>query len=75
MRNAVEVTATLASAVIVLTGLVALIRSMLRIRDVMRDNTVATQRLTVSMDSLLRVGGRLEKLERRVSKLERIEHR
>lgn len=55
--------AILASAVVVLGGLLALVRAIVRFRDVVRDNTSATGRLTERMDELKPVNGKLARLE------------
>lgn len=68
MREAGTVVALLAAAVIVLGGLAATVRVMLRIRDELRDNTSATRDNTKQLG---RVAGRLNLLETRVGKLER----
>lgn len=57
--------AILASAVIVLGGLAALVRALLRIRDTIRDNTKATAGLTERLDEFVPIAnGRMERLER-----------
>lgn len=53
----------LASAVVVLTGLLALVRAIVRFRDIVRDNTRATSLLTDRMDELKPVNGKLGRLE------------
>ncbi|MGO8957459.1 MAG: hypothetical protein ACLQFR_08850 [Streptosporangiaceae bacterium] len=63
--------AILASAVIVLGGLAALVRAIWRTAQVLRDNTVAMQNLTGRLNDLSsEVDGRFDKLVQRVSKLE-----
>lgn len=69
MRELVTVVALLASAVIVLGGLAATVRALLGTRDELRDNTRATRANT---DSLQQFGTRLNQLEGRVAKLERL---
>lgn len=62
----------LASAVIVLGGLAALVRAIWKVANSMRDNTLAVQRLTERMDELASsVDGRFDKLLHRVETLER----
>ena len=58
------VLAILASAVVVLGGLVALVRALLRIRDVVRDNVKATNDNTGALGELS------EKMDGRISALE-----
>ena len=61
----------LASAVIVLGGLAALARSLLRFRDTVRDNTTATDGLTRRMDAItVRLDHDYAELAARVSRLE-----
>lgn len=65
MSEAGTILAILASAVIVLGGMAALTRGLMRIRDTIRDNTTATRSLTGRMDSFgAMVDGRLSKLEK-----------
>jgi predicted PurR-regulated permease PerM len=65
------VIAILASAVIVLGGLVALVRAIWRIAQNLRDNTKATQDLTGKMDHLTTsIDGRFDALAERVARLE-----
>ena len=61
----------LASAVIVLTGLAALIRAIWRIAQNLRDNTTATQLLTGKLDGLIAtIDGRFDTLIERIVRLE-----
>ena len=53
----------LASAVVVLGGLVALMRALLRFRDDVRENTRATRDNTARLDKLAPVNGKLVRLE------------
>lgn len=63
--------AILASAVIVLGGLAALVRSIWHIAQTMRDNTTATQDLTGKLKDLTTsIDGRFDQLVERVAKLE-----
>ena len=56
--------AILASAVVVLGGLVALVRALLRIRDVLRDNIRATETNTEALGELsTKMDGRISALE------------
>ena len=71
MTNTEAVAAILGSAVVVLGGLAALTRSLLRIRDTIRDNTRATGDLTTGMSELREsLDGRFTSLEGRVSAVE-----
>ena len=64
--------AILASAVVVLGGLAALIRAIWKTANILRDNTIATRNLTNRMDELTHsVDGRFDNLLHRVEKLER----
>lgn len=64
--------AILASAVIVLGGLAALVRAIWKTANILRDNTTATRDLTGRMDELTTsVDGRFDRLLHRVEKLER----
>jgi hypothetical protein len=66
------VIAILASAVIVLGGLTALVRAIWKTANILRDNTIATQRLTAQMNDLTTsVDGRFDALLHRVEVLER----
>ena len=68
----VTVVTILASAVIVLGGLAALVRAIWKVANTMRDNTIAVQQLTDRMDELSSsVDGRFDKLLHRVETLER----
>jgi hypothetical protein len=63
--------AILASAVIVLGGLAALVRAIWRVAQTLRDNTTATRTLTGKMAELTTsIDGRLDALETRVARLE-----
>lgn len=62
----------LASAVVILTALWAAVRSGLRVRDSMRDNSVAVRENTKMLNDLVSQGGRLDSLEDRVTKLEAV---
>ena len=70
MSNGVAVFTMLASGVVILGGLWAAIRSGLRVRDSMRDNTIAIRENTRTLSELVRVGGRIDSLESRVERLE-----
>jgi predicted PurR-regulated permease PerM len=71
VTSASAVFAILASAVIVLGGLVALVRAIWRIAQTLRDNTKATQTLTGKLDSLATsIDGRFDALVERVTRLE-----
>lgn len=55
----------LASGVIVLGGVTALVRAIVKLRDTIRDNSAATRTLTGRMDTFGQiVDGRLSKLEK-----------
>ncbi len=72
MISASAVFAILASAVIVLGGLVALVRSIWNIAQTLRDNTVATKQLSSNLDKLTAsIDGRLVALVARVVRLEK----
>lgn len=63
--------AILASAVIVLGGLAALVRAIWRIAQNLRDNTKATQDLTGKLSDLTTsIDGRFDQLAERVARLE-----
>ena len=63
----------LASAVIVLTGLAALVRALLKIRDTINGNTKATTDLTGKLNDLTTsIDGRFDKLAAEVER-QRIE--
>lgn len=70
MTDAFAVVTMLASVVVVVGGLWTAIRSGLRVRDSMRENTAATQENTRTLAELIRVGGRLDSIESRVDRLE-----
>lgn len=71
MSTVAAVVAILASAVIVLGGLVALVRAIWRIAQNLRDNTKATQDLTGQLNSLTTsIDGRFDALVDRVTRLE-----
>lgn len=71
MTGAGAVSAILASAVIVLGGLVALVRAIWRIAQTMRDNTQATKALTDKLNTLTAsIDGRFDSLVERVTRLE-----
>lgn len=64
VNTASTVLAILASSVLVLGGITALVRGILRLRDTIRDNTQATKALTTRMDSSLpTLDGRLSRVE------------
>jgi hypothetical protein len=72
MTSTAAVFAILASAVIVLGGLVALVRAIWRIAQNLRDNTKATRELTGQLDALTTsIDGRFDALAERVARLER----
>jgi len=64
--SAATVFAILASAVIVLGGLAALVRAIWKTANTLRDNTAATRQLTGRMDGL---AGRIEGLAERIEGL------
>jgi len=69
--TAATIFAILASAVIVLGGLAALVRAIWKTATTLRDNTTATQALTARLDGLARsVDGRIDRLAERLDKLE-----
>lgn len=71
MTSASTVFAILASAVIVLGGLVGVVRAIWKIAQTLRDNTVATRNLSESFKTLSEsINGRFDKLVERVTKLE-----
>jgi len=71
VTGAGAVTAILASAVIVLGGLAALVRAIWNIAQTLRDNTKATRSLTDNLDKLTAsIDGRFDKLVERVTSLE-----
>jgi hypothetical protein len=64
--------AILASAVIVLGGLAALVRAIWKTATMLRDNTNATKALTDRLDGLAQsVDGRIDSLAERVGNLEK----
>lgn len=70
--TAATIFAILASAVIVLGGLAALVRAIWKTATTLRDNTSATQKLTRQLEGLAQsVDGRIDSLAERVGKLER----
>jgi predicted PurR-regulated permease PerM len=70
--TAATIFAILASAVIVLGGLAALVRAIWKTATTLRDNTTATQKLTERLDGLAQsVDGRIDRLAERVTDLER----
>lgn len=72
MSAAAGVFAILASAVIVLTGIVALTRAIWRVAQDLRDNKSATQANTKAVDNLAaQMDGRITSIEKRLSDLER----
>lgn len=69
--TAATIFAILASAVIVLGGLAALIRAIWKTATMLRDNTTATKALTERLDGLAQsVDGRIDRLAERLDKLE-----
>jgi hypothetical protein len=71
MSSAATVFSILASAIIVLGGLVALVRAIWRIAQNLRDNTFATQQLTGNMQNLtISIDGRFDAVVARVAALE-----
>jgi predicted PurR-regulated permease PerM len=69
--TAATIFAILASAVIVLGGLAALVRAIWKTATTLRDNTTATQALTSRLDGLAQsVDGRIDRLAERLDKLE-----
>jgi hypothetical protein len=71
VTSASTVFAILASAVIVLGGLVGVVRAIWKIAQTLRDNTVATRNLSESFKTLSEsINGRFDKLVERVTKLE-----
>jgi hypothetical protein len=71
MVNTSTVFAILASAVIVLTGVVALTRAVWRVAQDLRDNKTATQANTRALGNLgPQMDGRLTSIEARLSQLE-----
>lgn len=62
----------LASAVIVLGGLAALVRAIWRIAQTLRDNTTATKQLSTNLEKLIAsIDGRFGALAERVTRLEK----
>ena len=71
MNEAATVAAILASAVVVLGGLIALVRAIWKIAQNLRDNTMATQALTGKLRELtVSIDGRFDQLAERVARLE-----
>jgi len=71
MSAAGAVLAILASAVIVLTGIIALTRAVWRVAQDLRDNKNATQANTKAVDNLAaQMDGRITLIEKRLSDLE-----
>ena len=72
MTTVSAMVAILASSVVVLAGLVALVRSIWKVAQTLRDNTKATQDLSGKLDGLAQVvDGRISRIEERLSALER----
>lgn len=70
--TAATIFAILASAVIVLGGLAALVRAIWKTATTLRDNTQATRELTEKLEEYTKsTDGRFEKLADRVDRLER----
>lgn len=71
MTGASAVFAILASAVIVLGGLVGVVRAIWKIAQTLRDNTTATRNLSESFKTLSEsMNGRFDHLVERVTRLE-----
>lgn len=71
MNSTEAVLAILASAVIVLGGLFAVVRAIWRIAQTLRDNTKATTDLSANLERLaVSIDGRFDALVERVVKLE-----
>jgi hypothetical protein len=71
VNSAEAVFAILASAVIVLGGLVALVRAIWKIAQTLRDNTKATTDLSANLEKLtVSIDGRFDALVERVTRLE-----
>ena len=71
VSSAGAVFAILASAVIVLGGLAALVRSIWHIAQTLRDNTRATRQLSAGLQKLTSsIDGRFDALVARVTRLE-----
>lgn len=71
MNSTEAVLAILASAVIVLGGLFAVVRAIWRIAQTLRDNTKATTGLSANLERLaVSIDGRFDALVERVVKLE-----
>lgn len=71
LDQAGTVVAVLASAVIVLGGLAALVRAIWKVAQTLRDNTQATRHLTGKLDDLTTsIDGRFDSLAERVARLE-----
>ncbi len=69
--TAATIFAILASAVIVLGGLAALVRAIWETATTLRDNTSATKVLTQKLEGLAQsVDGRIDRLAERLDKLE-----
>jgi uncharacterized protein YlxW (UPF0749 family) len=70
--TAATIFAILASAVIVLGGLAALVRAIWKAATIMRDNTLATQQLTERLQEYTKtMDARFDKLSDRVAALEK----
>jgi hypothetical protein len=69
--SAATVFAILASAVIVLGGLAALVRAIWKTATTLRDNTLATQKLTEKLEEYVKASdGRFDALNDRLTRLE-----
>lgn len=69
--TAATIFAILASAVIVLGGLAALVRAIWKTATTLRDNTSATKALTERLNGMAQaVDGRIDRLAERLDKLE-----
>ena len=74
VNSAYLITAILAATAVFIGGLAAVVRVIWRTANILRDNTLATQRLTSRFDDMAAsVDGRFDKLSTRVESLEQRE--
>lgn len=65
-----ELSTVAASATVVLTGIGALMRVVFKAVLAVRDNTVATRQLSIKVDAMSGIAGRLDLIDHRLEVLE-----